>query len=114
PPTVMCAEYVAPPEPPLVVVRTSVDIDAPPETVWRHVVSFSDLPEPAEWIFHTGIAYPVRAPDRRRRTDSPVRVLDRPVHRADRGLGRASAVAVLRDAEPRSDGGVDSIQEDPP
>jgi len=61
PPAVMCAEYAAPTQPPLLVVRTSVDIDAPPETVWRHVVSFSDLPEPAEWIFHTGIAYPVRA-----------------------------------------------------
>ncbi len=61
PPAVMCAEYAAPREPPLLVVRTSVDIDAPPETVWRHVLSFADLPEPTEWIFHTGIAYPVRA-----------------------------------------------------
>jgi uncharacterized membrane protein YhaH (DUF805 family) len=61
PPAVMCAEYVASPEPPLLAVRTSVDIDAPPETVWRHVVSFADLPEPTEWIFRTGIAYPIRA-----------------------------------------------------
>jgi uncharacterized membrane protein YhaH (DUF805 family) len=61
PPAVMCAEYVAAPEPPLLTVRSTVYIDAPPETVWRHVVSFADLPEPAEWIFRAGIAYPIRA-----------------------------------------------------
>ena len=61
PPAVMCAEYVAAPEPPLLAVRSAVDIDAPPEAVWRYVVSFADLPEPTEWIFHTGIAYPIRA-----------------------------------------------------
>jgi len=61
PPGVMCAEYVISPQPPLLAVRTAVDIDAPPETVWRRVVSFSDLPAPTEWIFRTGIAYPVRA-----------------------------------------------------
>ena len=45
-------------------VSTSLLIDAPPEVVWRNVVSFGDLDEPkgiSEWIFHTGIAYPVRA-----------------------------------------------------
>jgi uncharacterized membrane protein YhaH (DUF805 family) len=61
PPAVMYAEYVVAPEPPLLTVRSTVDIDAPPETVWRHVVSFADLPDPTEWIFHTGIAYPIRA-----------------------------------------------------
>jgi uncharacterized membrane protein YhaH (DUF805 family) len=61
PPAVMCAEYAATPEPPLLTVRSTVEIDAPPETVWRHVVSFADLPAPTEWIFHTGIAYPIRA-----------------------------------------------------
>lgn len=42
-------------------VVTEVTIAAPPETVWRHVVSFSDLPPPTEWMFRTGIAYPIRA-----------------------------------------------------
>src|SRR5205823_6660536 len=46
PPAVMCAEYVAAPEPPLLSVISAVDIEAPPETVWRHVVSFADLPAP--------------------------------------------------------------------
>lgn len=43
------------------VVRTTVEIDAPPSVVWGHVVAFSELPEPAEWIFRLGIAYPRRA-----------------------------------------------------
>jgi hypothetical protein len=42
-------------------VATPIDIDAPPAVVWRHVIAFSDLAPPTEWVFHTGIAYPVRA-----------------------------------------------------
>lgn len=46
---------------PLREIVSSVEIDAPPERVWQHVVSFSELPPPPELIFHTGIAYPLRA-----------------------------------------------------
>lgn len=42
-------------------VRSSVEIAAPPERVWNHVVTFSELPPPSEWYFKTGIAYPIRA-----------------------------------------------------
>jgi uncharacterized membrane protein YhaH (DUF805 family) len=42
-------------------VTTSVVINARPETVWTNVISFSELPQPTEAIFKTGIAYPVRA-----------------------------------------------------
>lgn len=42
-------------------VVTAVEIDAPPERVWREVVAFSELPEPTALIFRLGIAYPVRA-----------------------------------------------------
>ena len=42
-------------------VRTAVTVDAPPEAVWRNVVSFSELPEPDHWMFRLGFAYPVRA-----------------------------------------------------
>lgn len=42
-------------------VETIVDIQAPPETVWRHVIEFPDLPQPHEWYFQAGIAYPLRA-----------------------------------------------------
>jgi hypothetical protein len=42
-------------------VLTTVEIDAPPEAVWPHVVSFPDLPEPDDWFFRSGIACPLRA-----------------------------------------------------
>src|SRR5258708_37304058 len=42
-------------------VRTDVVIEAPPESVWRHVVSFSELREPLGGFLALGIAYPERA-----------------------------------------------------
>jgi len=42
-------------------VHSAVEIAASPERVWKHVVSFSDLPEPDEWYFRAGVAYPQRA-----------------------------------------------------
>jgi hypothetical protein len=42
-------------------VRSSVEVDAPPQIVWNHVVSFSELPEPDWALFRVGLAYPVRA-----------------------------------------------------
>jgi hypothetical protein len=47
--------------PPVFEVRSSVTIAAPPDRVWRHVVTFSELPEPHEWFFRAGLAYPKRA-----------------------------------------------------
>lgn len=41
--------------------KTSVVIKSSPETVWTHVVSFSELSPPTEAMFKTGIAYPIRA-----------------------------------------------------
>jgi len=49
------------PTPPSHEVLTIVDIAAPPEIVWRHVVTFSDLPPPTEWLFRAGVAAPTRA-----------------------------------------------------
>ena len=41
---------------------SSITIQASPEQVFAHVVSFSELPPPDEWLFRlTGIAYPLRA-----------------------------------------------------
>jgi hypothetical protein len=47
--------------PPVFQVRTAIDIAAPPEKVWQSVVTFSDLPEPDQWYFRAGLAYPKRA-----------------------------------------------------
>ncbi|MGC4050288.1 MAG: SRPBCC family protein [Paludibaculum sp.] len=54
-------ETQLPNHPALRSVETVVDIQAPPETVWRHVIEFPELPQPREWYFQAGIAYPIRA-----------------------------------------------------
>jgi hypothetical protein len=48
-------------KPPVFEVRSSIEIAASPERVWKHVVTFSELPEPREWYFQIGLAYPKRA-----------------------------------------------------
>lgn len=47
--------------PKLTAVRTSVTVKAPIEQVWTNVITFSEIPPPEDWIFKTGIAYPVNA-----------------------------------------------------
>jgi hypothetical protein len=42
-------------------VHAAVTMAASPEIVWPHVVGFSKMPEPTEWFFHTGLAFPTRA-----------------------------------------------------
>ena len=42
-------------------VLSVVEIDAPADVVWRHVVSFPELAPPTELIFRMGIAYPMSA-----------------------------------------------------
>lgn len=54
-------ESAVPPELPLIAVRTSVVVNAPPQKVWNHVVTFSELPPPEDLIFKVGVAYPIRA-----------------------------------------------------
>jgi hypothetical protein len=51
----------AAPASPLHEIMSVVEIDAPPEVVWRHVIEFSELEPPKELIFKLGIAYPIRA-----------------------------------------------------
>ncbi len=60
-PLAMGAEHSLPPTLPLLKVTSSITINAPPETVWRNVVTFSELPPPTEMIFKLGVAYPIRA-----------------------------------------------------
>jgi hypothetical protein len=60
-PMLMAAAAVAPQKPPLLKVTTSMVVHAPPDVVWRSVVSFPDLAPPTETIFKLGVAYPTRA-----------------------------------------------------
>ncbi len=48
-------------EPPQYEVRTAVIINADRESVWKNVVTFSELSPPHEFIFKVGVAFPVRA-----------------------------------------------------
>src|SRR4051812_11624572 len=54
-------EHARTPEQHLLKVTSVAEIQAPPATVWKNVVSFSELPTPTEPIFKTGLAYPLRA-----------------------------------------------------
>lgn len=40
---------------------TTVEVDAPPEAVWPHVIQFTELPPADELVFRLGIAHPIRA-----------------------------------------------------
>lgn len=42
-------------------VTTNIEINASPEDVWKNVVAFPQLKDPTEFIFKTGIAYPINA-----------------------------------------------------
>jgi len=42
-------------------VTTSIQIKASPEAVWENVIAFPELKNPEEFVFKTGIAYPVNA-----------------------------------------------------
>ena len=54
-------EYMIAPRPQTFLVRSSIDINAAPERVWKQVVAFTEIPPPTEWIFRAGVAYPIRA-----------------------------------------------------
>ena len=54
-------ERIVQKETPKFVVRSAVEINAPPEQVWREVVAFAEIPPPQEVVFRAGIAYPIRA-----------------------------------------------------
>jgi hypothetical protein len=60
-PALMAFESTLQPEDQLRSVTTSVEINAAPETVWRNVIAFPQLDPPEEFVFKTGIAYPINA-----------------------------------------------------
>jgi uncharacterized membrane protein YhaH (DUF805 family) len=60
-PLLMTAEHYQAPPAQVFEVRSSIDIQAAPETVWEQVIAFSEIPPPKEWLFRIGIAYPIRA-----------------------------------------------------
>jgi len=60
-PLILMTEAAARREAPVYRVDSEIVIDAPAQTVWKNVVTFSEIPEEPEWYFRAGIAYPLRA-----------------------------------------------------
>jgi hypothetical protein len=60
-PLMIAIEAALPLPAPVYKVDTAIVIDAPPETVWRNVVTFAPITESPEWYFRAGIAYPLSA-----------------------------------------------------
>lgn len=60
-PMLMGAEAAIAPAPPVYAVTTCIDIDAPRDRVWKHVVTFPELAPPTEFIFRAGVAFPKHA-----------------------------------------------------
>lgn len=60
-PSFFSAEYVLRPQPSTFVVKSAIEVNAPPEKVWKEVVAFAEIEPPKELLFRAGIAYPIRA-----------------------------------------------------
>ncbi len=60
-PSIMGFEYATKDSEHIRSVTTTIEINASAEAVWRNVVVFSQIDEPTEFIFETGIAYPINA-----------------------------------------------------
>jgi hypothetical protein len=60
-PLLMAFENAQPEKEEVRSVVTSIEINATPEQVWQNVLAFPQLKEPTEFIFKTGIAYPINA-----------------------------------------------------
>lgn len=60
-PGALWLEAQSQPTHPVYAVNSALEIDSPPATVWKHVISFDELPPPEDWVFRLGISYPVRA-----------------------------------------------------
>ena len=60
-PSVLEVEHFVKPPTSVFEVRSSIEVNAPPERVWQQVVAFAEIPPPHEALFRAGIAYPIRA-----------------------------------------------------
>lgn len=60
-PLLLVGEWGLAPTPPSYQTTSAVEINATPEQVWDLLVAFPPIPEPREWFFQTGIAYPIAA-----------------------------------------------------
>src|SRR5450432_2481799 len=55
------AEFLTPLPTPEFKTHTSIEISAPPQIVWQHIISFPHIDEPLNPIFRLGISFPLEA-----------------------------------------------------
>jgi hypothetical protein len=61
-PVLFAVEHLKPlPVAPAQAVESVIEVAAPPDVVWRHVISFPPLDPPTELMFRAGVAAPLRA-----------------------------------------------------
>lgn len=61
-PLLLGLEQAAPPAVPRFQVHTSIEISAPPDIVWKHIIAFPPLAKPDDFFFrYAGVAYPIEA-----------------------------------------------------
>jgi uncharacterized membrane protein YhaH (DUF805 family) len=60
-PSFSTVEHLVKLQPDTFVVKSAIEVKAPPEQVWQKVIAFAEIPPPKEMLFRAGIAYPIRA-----------------------------------------------------
>jgi hypothetical protein len=60
-PLLLGAESLIHPQPSMFCVTTTIQVNAPADRVWQHVVAFNRIDPPTDWLFNAGVAYPVQA-----------------------------------------------------
>jgi len=60
-PLLILGEFASPPTYPVYENVSLIEIAAPPSVVWKYLIDFPRLDPPSEFIFKTGIAYPIEA-----------------------------------------------------
>ena len=60
-PLLIVGEYITPTEVPEYRNASTIQIAAPPAVVWKYLIDFPPMSAPTDWVFKTGIAYPIRA-----------------------------------------------------
>jgi len=90
-------EHAAAQKPQVFSVTTSVEVVAPPEVVWPNVIAFAELPPPPRVVVPCRRGLPAPRGNHRYGPwrGASMRIFNRRVHRAHRGLGRAAALEIL-------------------
>ena len=60
-PLLIVGEYITPTEVPEYKNVDTIEIAAPSAVVWKYLIDFPPIGPPKDWVFNTGIAYPMRA-----------------------------------------------------